>query len=81
MARDEENHQGIYENGESRHKLCACQRTVTLMEDSMTTNSTLLAVPFLPTVVHGRPFYENHAVEVDGDHFKKTLDGPNEDTS
>jgi hypothetical protein len=47
----------------------------------MKTNTTLLAVPFLPAFVHGRPCAENQVAEVDGDHFNKTLDGPNEDTS
>ena len=42
----------------------------------MTTNPVTLAVPVLPAVVHGQPFLRKRAVEVDGGHFEKTLDGP-----
>ena len=42
----------------------------------MKMNPVTLAVPVLPSVVHGQPFLKKQAVEVDGGHFKKTLDGP-----
>ena len=42
----------------------------------MKTNPVSLAAPVLPAVIHGRPFLKKRAVEVDGGHFKKTLDGP-----
>ena len=42
----------------------------------MKMNPVTLAVPVLPAVVHGQPFLKKQAVEVDGGHFKKTLDGP-----
>src|SRR5271157_650282 len=46
------------------------------MEDSMKTNLVHLAVPVLPAAVHGQLFLKKRAVEVDGGHFEKTLDGP-----
>ena len=42
----------------------------------MNTNPVTLAVPVLPAVFHGQPFLRKQAVEVDGGHFEKTLDGP-----